>query len=57
MSQEVLSLFDGEEERNKSWFNDKYAIGVCASLGFGFVVTLNWATRRPLLSGMYFVIL
>lgn len=48
----VLELFDGESERQQTFLNDKWAPFSCGLLGFGIACFMNYATRRPLMSGM-----
>lgn len=48
-------LFDGEEERPKTFLHDLWAPGMAAAVGFGMACFLNFGTRRPVFSGSYFV--
>ncbi|KAJ6650130.1 NADH dehydrogenase [ubiquinone] 1 subunit C2 [Pseudolycoriella hygida] len=45
-------LFEGEAERPKTFLHDIAAPLITGGLGFGLACFLNFATRRPLFSGI-----
>ncbi|CAD7079657.1 unnamed protein product [Hermetia illucens] len=47
-----LELLTNRGDRQPSYLNDKWNPLICSAVGFGAVCYINWATRRPVFSGV-----